>query len=63
MKNIIASLLAASCIYGFAHASPIVVWEAPVNESETVTAQFAFDSKLGRAWIVVEKVAGLFAGK
>jgi len=60
MKNIIASLLAASCISGFAHASPIVVWEAPVNEYETVTAQFAFDSKLGRAWVDVEKVDSQF---
>lgn len=56
MKTIHSTLLALFCISGLALASPIVVLEGPLDESETVDAEFAVDGDQGRAWINVMEV-------
>lgn len=43
-----------------ARAAQIVVFEAPVDEFQTVNAKFDVDSKLGRAWVDVENVDSEF---
>lgn len=43
-----------------ARGAPIVVFEGPVHEFQTVHAKFDIDSKLGRAWIDVENVDSEF---
>jgi hypothetical protein len=56
MKKIIPCLLAVFSGAGIAGAAPIVVLDAPIEESETVTAKFDYDSQLGRAWIDIDEV-------
>ncbi len=39
-----------------ARGAPILVFESPVDEFQTVNAKFDVDPKLGRAWVDVENV-------
>ena len=56
MKKLIPCLLAVISGAGVASAAPIVVLDAPIDEAESVSAKFDYDSKLGRAWIDIDEV-------
>jgi hypothetical protein len=40
---------------GGARGAPVIVYEVPVDEFQTLNAKFDADSDLGRAWVDVEK--------
>jgi hypothetical protein len=64
VKKVVVCLVAVTGMAGLARAAeaaeskggePVIVYEAPVDEFQTVNAKFDADSDLGRAWVDVEK--------
>jgi len=60
IKKILLCFVAVISVSGVARAAEIVVFEAPVDESQAVNAKFDVDSELGRAWVDVENVDSEF---
>ena len=55
LRKMVLSLAALTCVSGLASAAPIVVYNKPIDEFQTVKASFDVDAKLGRAWITIEQ--------
>jgi hypothetical protein len=60
MKKILLCFLVVISASGLAGAAPVVIFEAPISEFQSVSATFDFDSKLGRAWVEVESLDSEF---
>ena len=55
LSKTVLSCAALTCASGLVGAAPIVVYERPINEFQTLNATFDADTKLGRAWINIER--------
>ena len=60
LRKMILSVVALTCVSGVSRAAPIVVYDQPVDEFQRVNAAFGAEPKLGRAWIVIERVDSEF---
>jgi len=52
MRSLIGALVIG--FVGVAHADQVIVYEAPLNSDQQVSANFAVNRELGRAWVDVE---------
>jgi hypothetical protein len=57
MRSLIGALVVG--FVGVAQADQVIVYEAPLNSDQQVSANFAVNRKLGRAWVDVEVRSGV----